>query len=373
MEWTEEDKGRLLQCTTLDEAVKEFPSVKATTLDRNMRRWREKAESTVDDFHEFLTRGRTAQEIGTKFNLRPEEVEMWIDREYEGYTLYTQRNAFNEKVYLYLPNESRKIRLKDPVFARHCSATPWIKVQFPDNDWKRLDIVPLYDVHYGHHACMVDKWREYIEFIRTTPNVFTFLGGDLIENSSKLSVAGGVYEQVLTPDQQITNVIEILRPIAHKVMFSIPGNHEDRAMKHMGIDVGRVIADALEVPYYDEPVSFDLSWKGYTWRGHAQHGASSSQTKGGKLNAARKILTAFGDFTHVNFSGHVHDPIANEESAIIRNYETSELEIRKRFTIIMPSFMGYFGTYGSRMGWAPPATGSVRFSMYGNGDYHIGS
>lgn len=374
--WTPENVERLLSLTTDAELREAYPELSIEGLRRRQRHFRREREPSVSDtsWYEFLSRGRTAQEIISKFGLTEEEVDTKLDLGRPGYELFVQRNAFNEKIYVFLPKPERKVPLKKPIFARHCATLPWVRVQFPESlNVKRIDIVPLFDVHFGHKACLVSKWMEYIEYIRTHSGVFTFLGGDLIENASKLSVAGGVYEQHLTPDEQIHRVIEMLRPIAHKILFSLPGNHEDRAMKHMGIDVARFIADSLEVPYYDQPIEFDLSWRGYTWRGHAQHGSSGSQTEGGKLNAAKRPVEFHGDFIHVYFSGHVHDNISKERTQIVRNYETGELELRKYFVVILPAFLGYHNTYAARMGWSPPASGSVRFSMYPNGDYHIGA
>lgn len=327
------------------------------------------------ELHEFLRRGRTLREICEELGVTDKAALRWIKQAPEGYKLFTQRNAFNEQVFVYLPVERSKERPKRPIFARSVAAeTPWVRVQFPDRvDFKRLDLVPLFDVHYGHHACKIEKWLEYVEFIKNTPGVYTFLGGDLIENSSKLSVAGGVYEQVMTPDQQIGRMIDMLTPIAHKILFSLPGNHEERAMKHLGIDVGRIIADGIGVPYIDGPTELDINWRGYTWRHHAMHGASSSQTPGGKINAAMKPILFHADLIHFFWSGHVHDENTKKLTRLVRNYETGEIDEVKYFVIVMPAMLGYFKTYGWRSGWSPPSSGSVRASMYPNGDYHIGS
>lgn len=368
MRYTAKQKEELAACETTEQfesfKTRHRLSTGVASLKRRAREYRGLPKETV---HDFLSRGRTEDEIkkefGSKVSLAPPE----------GFDLFEGRNAFNDRVFVHLPRPDRPWQPKNPAFSRHVAEkTPWVRVQFPDSSRRRLDIVPIYDVHYGHREYRREKFLEYLEYIRRTPSVFTFLGGDIIENASRESVGAGVYEQSVMPNEQIHEIVNLLRPLAHKIMFSIRGNHEYRSMKVLGIDIGQVIAEALSVPYFAQPVYADLSWKGYSWRIHAQHGSSAAQTHGGQINAATKVVPVQGDFTHAFFSGHTHSSKSIAGNAVCRNWETGELEERKYFVIIMPSFLGYFGTYGAERGWAPPSSGSVRLSLYPNGDYHHG-
>lgn len=355
-----------------------FADTSFATLSREKRRLANIYDDTKtlneQGLYEFLQKGRTMAKIIERFKCEEKEVKAILKKPRKDHQLLTQLNEFGHEIYIYVRKAEKPWVPKEPVFKRAVfyekDSSPWVVINLPDDvTWKRCDILPLFDVHYGHISHNLEKFKDYVEYIRKTPHVVTFLGGDLIENSNKLSVASGVYEQEIMPDQQIRDIIELLRPIAHKIMFSTPGNHEERSMKTLGVDLGRVIADALDVPYFAEPVYFDVHWKGHSWKFHAQHGSSNSQTHGGRINAASRATT-FNEFHHAYFSGHVHNATVQPQTALVRDYENMKVRQKRWYLIILPSFMDYNRTYAARMGWAPPSTGSINFRMFPNGDYH---
>lgn len=381
--YTDAAKADLAKCTT-EADYQDFklihPQFKNTSIQSLAREKRrlvadDKANSTEEAFYDFMGKGRLVKDVAKRFKLSEAEALKRIKKKREGYDLLVQKNEYGEDVYLWLPQIDKTFKPEKSPFKLHNfheqGSVPWVVAEFPNSfDYESIDLLPLSDLHYGHKACLVDKIREYVDYIRRTPNVITFLNGDLIENSSKLSVASGVYEQEITPDEQIQHIITMLRPIAHKIMFSIPGNHEERAMRHMGIDVARIIAEGIGVPYFDEPVHFDIQWKGNRWLGHTMHGVSNSQTPGGRINAASKPIK-FHDFHHIYISGHVHNSHNLEQTALVRDYHNMRVALKKYYMVILPSFMGYSGTYASRMGWEPPSSGTINFRMYPDGRYRI--
>src|SRR5690348_17043803 len=72
------------------------------------------------------------------------------------------------------------------------SQFPELVVTVPDS-WESIQLAPLYDVHMGHAQHDAEMFKRHLRWIRETPNVLTWNGGDLIENASKLSVGAGVY------------------------------------------------------------------------------------------------------------------------------------------------------------------------------------
>lgn len=340
-------------------------------------------EEARQEFGVFLSRGRTMRELVTEFALTEEEILSSLKRGKKDYNLFEQRNDFGEKVYIFLPKpETRWVPKKRRfTYAVAPSGRPWVTVQLPDSfpakknsdGTRRVDVVPISDVHYGATSYNHEKFLEYLEYIRVNDHVIGYLNGDLIDYSGKNSPGSAIFEQNVTPNQQVLDIIELLRPIAHKLVFSLPGNHEERSMRTDGLDVAQVIAMALDIPYFRGPTHMDISWKGYTWRFHCQHGVSNSMTEGGKLNAAKKPTYFHGDFHHFVVMGHVHDATIKEQRAICRNYETMDLEERKYYIVILPAFLDYWGSYGENKGWSPSAIGSISMHLYSNGKHHAGS
>lgn len=73
----------------------------------------------------------------------------------------------------------------------------------------------------------------------------------LIECGLTTSIGDSVYQQTLNPDAQMDRVIEILSPLAKAglVIGLHSGNHENRITKTTSIDVSKVMARQLGVPY----------------------------------------------------------------------------------------------------------------------------
>lgn len=311
------------------------------------------------------------KEMGLTFS----EAVKLADKE-KGYISYVQRNEYNEKVLVLIHEVSDKIEIKPRAFefSVQPDGQPYLWIKFPKlpkkEDIDKIEIFPFADLHYGHSSCDVEKILQDIEYVRTHDNVYAIGMGDLIENASKLSVASGVYEQNRMPNRQIDDIVKMFAPIAHKFLFMIQGNHEERTYRHMGIDIGRVIADKLDIPYFNEPVYTDLLWRNYRWTMFAQHGASGSRTKGGKLNAASRPLK-WTEFTNFILYAHVHDKMPNEITRIVRDPINFRLLLKKQYVVVCSAYLNYFGTYAARSGIEPSSLGRLALNIYSNGKYYV--
>lgn len=286
----------------------------------------------------------------------------------------------HERIFRLFPEESSE-RIQPKIWEHRIQkeAQPWIWIKFPDAvPWKRIEIDPLSDLHIGAKAHNEKRLDKTIERIRKNDNVFAFFNGDIMENALGDSVGGAIYEQTMRPHDQALYTIEKFRPIAHKILWAQPGNHEWRSKKHSDIDPLFWICRSLDIPYFDEPIYIDMLWKGNVFTAHAQHGATNSQTPGGKLNAAARPLY-YQDFVMFVIMGHVHDKKSDTENRICRERIFAEdgtlkefrLQQKKQYVVICPSYYGYFGTYAARQGYAPTSFGDVTFELYSNGDYHV--
>lgn len=318
-------------------------------------------------------RGWTEKELQSKFDCDFEKLEEIVKSE-TSYSLFWQQNEWNEKVAVLLKNSSHEICIEPRAydFSIQKDGQPYLWVQIP-NELKtdKIKIVPISDIHFGHKECDIKTLKQDIQYIKNNANVYTFLNGDIIENASKLSIASGVYEQTEMPNEQLSSIVELLAPIAHKILWSIAGNHEDRTYSHLGIDVGKIIADKLEVPYFNEPVYVDVLWNERRWTIFDQHGATGAITKGGKINAASKPVQ-WTEFTHFVLMGHVHDKMSNEVTRIVRDVVNFRLVLRKQYVVICSSYLKYFNTYGARKAYPPPSTGRLALKLYANGKHYLG-
>lgn len=114
---------------------------------------------------------------------------------------------------------------------------------------EKLILSFLGDLHLGSPNFDEPAFDKTVEWIRDSGALWVGMG-DLIECATKTSIGAGVYDQVLTPQEQIERVPEKLRPISHLCVGMISGNHEERAYKMAGVDPTALIAAALDVPYF---------------------------------------------------------------------------------------------------------------------------
>lgn len=334
-------------------------------------------------FTEFLQKARTEKQIIDQFG--ETLATQFLQEEFEGKALFKQLNNFNQIVYILLPKYDKRIRVKDKDWKAHIPHSvvghgvtqPYCLVNLPDGVFDRfkdkeegigrIDIAPLFDVHLGNYGHRDEKFRSYIQWIAENDHVYAVCGGDLMENALD-DGRGMSYDQDINPTNQMEEMTRMLAPIAHKILVMIPGNHEWRTYHKTGIDPMRVIAERLNIPYFDGPVLLSLIAGDHRFKFYIQHGTGNSQTKGGKMNSAgrpRKWL----DFVNFILSGHVHDPVVNSESTIVEDPANCRLLYLPTWTVIAPSFLRWEGTYAYRAGYSPPGPGGVALHLYEDGSY----
>lgn len=327
----------------------------------------------------FLSTGRTIEEISKNFNVEISRVKTRLKEleSADGYNLFQQRNNVNEKVFLCFPEIPKpEVKPKDWQFRKH-SYKPYIWINLPDIDFKKIKIVPLSDIHYGEIGHKSELFRRYVAWIAKTPNVYCFLNGDNTANALPDSAGNAIFNQLMRPSKQIKEFIEEIRPIAHKILWSLPGGHEFRTFVRVDLDPSEWVCQQLGIPYFGGPVYADILWKGYSFSFYCMHGTKAPATEGGRLNKASAPLK-YQEFVKFVVCGHFHDPGINKVTRVCRERVFDEsgkltshrLPRKKQYVITCPSFYQYFGTYGQFRGFSPGSSGNVTCELYPNGDYH---
>ena len=330
---------------------------------------KDSSEVMGDKFRAFLLKAKTLKEIEAHFGKDGKKL---LKRKFDGLILYTQRNNYNELVYILLPKPAEGIKLLPKKYDYHIGhdengeEQPYLLVKLPDFKGQVV-IAPMFDVHFGSHAHKYEKFLQYVRWVQETPNVYVILGGDLMENAID-DGRGMTYDQDKNPETQLEMLTKILSPIAHKILVSVPGNHEERTSKKTGIDVAQVLADRLKVPYFTGPVTMSIVANTYKWTFYIFHGYGNSQTKGGKANMAARPKGWTG-LVHFFVSGHVHDCIVSSEVALIEDPINCRLLEVKQWVVVTQSFLKWYKTYAYRAGYKPPASGGVSMELYDNGKY----
>ncbi len=208
-----------------------------------------------------------------------------------------------------------------------------------------INIIPLSDLHLGASTCMLKEIKETIKIIEQTPNCYTVLVGDIIDNGVITGKGLGVYDNVLSPMKQIEQAVELLRPIKDKILACVSGNHEDRSEKasninpmyliccELGIlDVYRNNLAILKVQIGERQESSHRR-KTYTLLVH--HGRGTSES------AIKKDWDFIGKFEGVDgiITGHTHNPRNAKFEKIVVDSHNNVVFKREISIIVCNSFL----------------------------------
>ena len=107
--------------------------------------------------------------------------------------------------------------------------------QFPNTtDWNTIRLYALGDIHVGSEQFDERSVRKKIEIIRDDPHGVAVICGDVADFGLKNSKTN-VYQATMQPKEQIEYVYELFKPIAQKLSAVVPGNHEERITREVGL------------------------------------------------------------------------------------------------------------------------------------------
>jgi len=244
----------------------------------------------------------------------------------------------------------RKFKKRVAKLVRPDSEFPELVVTVPDS-WKSIQLAPLFDVHIGSGDHDTELFDKHLEWIARTPNVLTWNGGDMVENATKYSPGASAICQKGTPNEQLFLAAKKLSAIQHKMLFAVPGNHEDRTFNEAGLDGAAQLAEHLRLPYFPDYCFLSIKWRGNTFRGCVHHGAGGASTPGAQRNAARKDMP-WSNFDFF-WTGHLHQSMADVVYRTDFDQSTGRIFERNAIVMISPSYVRYFGGYAAKRRMAP--------------------
>lgn len=226
---------------------------------------------------------------------------------------------------------------------RNPGEIPALSVHVPDS-WPYFKLVPWYDVHFDNKAHDRSLLEKHVDWFIKEPYCIGYLGGDIIENASKLSIGDGVYAQDKKPQGQVYTAVQKFAAAQHKLCFSIPGNHEART-EIMGISISEWIATLLDLEYSPDYMFVTFHWRGHQISLLAHHGAGGAATPGAQRMSLRK-LTQVGR-ADLYIMGHLHCELVDKISIVDFDQSTGKPFEREALGVITPSYLRYFGTYAA--------------------------
>jgi hypothetical protein len=229
-------------------------------------------------------------------------------------------------------------------------------------DLEVLRVEPIADLHIGTHAFCELAFKAKLRQIQASPNTLVVLDGDLINNSIKSSV-GNVYEEKLTPDEQVDYAIEILEPIKDRIIAVTRGNHEWRSIKDVCLDPVKYICRGLgiEKNYFRDacflviPFGQKANRKRVVYSIYMAHGNGGGSTSGGKVNGLSKMgRVAFSDIV---IGAHTHMQSTHPEAIWIPDLHNKRLAKHTTWYVNTGTYLDSEG-YAVRKGMPPSVIGN---------------
>lgn len=226
--------------------------------------------------------------------------------------------------------------------------------------YNNVKLLALSDFHIGDHLCNLKEIKKVLEEIKASSNTFIILNGDLVNNGVKNSVTN-VYDEKLTPMEQILRLCELLEPIKDRILVIHPGNHEARTYKEDGVDIIRLVAKQLGI----EDRFSGGWWYLYLTLGHGEkgrpvmytitgvHGYGGGRKNGGKINNLVEMSDKV--IADVYVMGHTHTPIMTRNTIFLPDYQHKTLVKKDKYYLMTNSFLDY-GGYGEMYGFTPSTT-----------------
>lgn len=237
--------------------------------------------------------------------------------------------------------------------------------KFPDRP--NITIYPITDLHVGALEFMADEWERFKKRVLSEPNSYITIGGDMINNTTRSSVAN-IFEETMRPSDQKKWLVKELEPLRDKILCITPGNHERRAEK-----------DADDNPLYDVAAKMDLEdiyrqnmafikiQMGDNQKGNGSfnptymigviHGAGGGIYTGAAVNRNERFAYVF-DGIDALIVGHTHKGHITKPKRIKLDVTRNEAMPRQLIVIGAVSWLEYGGYAMQKM--LLPAGGEVQ-------------
>jgi len=219
-------------------------------------------------------------------------------------------------------------------------------------------ILLLGDTHLGHPTLLKDHLQTNIRDALEN-DYYVLLMGDLIECGITGSVGDSLYNQDLRPQEQMDEIIELLLPLAAKgvILGSHQGNHEHRIYKATGINVAKIIAESLKIPYLHFACWSALRTGKQTYTFYTLHGRGAAKTPHSKMKAVMDIAQSFPG-ADVVAMGHVHDMFTHFTEKQFVDLKNKKIVYKQQHIAVTGHYLGYEHNYAQQQGMPMSRTGS---------------
>ena len=231
------------------------------------------------------------------------------------------------------------------------------------NDKDYAEVIFFSDLHYGYPTANLEKAKAMLDYA-LGKDIYVLLVGDLIEAGLRDSIGDSVYRQKLNPQAQMEAVVELLTPLAKAglIIGFHEGNHCNRILLTTGINIAKIMAKMLNVPYLSYSCWSLLSVGKQKYSMYSTHGVSASIMEHTKLNAVVKLAKIAS--ADIVIMAHTHG-LASD--IIIKQYfdpTKNKIVEAKQYVCLTGSYLEWDGSYAQQKNYSIPKIGSPKVKLF---------
>ena len=222
---------------------------------------------------------------------------------------------------------------------------------------RKITIIPVSDVHLGAIEHCKKEWEAFCRMVESDPNIYIILGGDLVNNSVRTSVANP-FDEVIRPREQKKLMVEHLKPIKDRILCAVSGNHERRSMKDDDVDITYDILAKLDLEdLYRENIAFlkvgcgsrnTESCPACAYMFAVTHGTGGGIYTGATINRNERFGNII-DGLDCLIVGHTHKGTVSKPSKIVLDVRNETVTVKPYTVISSVSWLNYGGYAAQKM------------------------
>jgi len=246
-------------------------------------------------------------------------------------------------------------------------------------EFKMIKLFPLSDLHVGDKTFDKKMFRDFVKMVAVTPEYYSVLVGDLLNNAIINSVSN-CYNEEMPPREQLKWVREELLPMKHKILGIVSGNHEYRSKKNTDTHLTEELAEYLGLAhlYREDELAIKITF-GHSTSGNSQvyiiymtHGSGGGKRPGSGVNNT-EMLTMSVENADIYIVGHGHKRWAYKNSPRRIDYIHEKVKQIEKLFVMSSHWSEFFSGYAARGMFTPSSKGSVPITMYAGKKYFEGT
>ena len=104
-------------------------------------------------------------------------------------------------------------------------------------DGRTVKVWAVADVHIGARECDLEGFKRFLKRVSDDDDSYLVICGDVLNNGLRTSSCPtDIYSETMSPSTALDVAVEILQPVADKILGVVGGNHELRSVKVADLD-----------------------------------------------------------------------------------------------------------------------------------------